>query len=109
MRKKGLIILLVIIAIFAVIAYFARDIYFERALESAGRAIAGAKVEIDDFDFSLFKMECSWNRLQVADKNNPWYNILETGRAAFDLEVRPLFWKRVIIREMALENVRSGT
>ncbi len=109
MRKKGIIILLVIIALFAVIAFFARDRYFERALESAGQAIAGAKVEIDDFRFSLFKMECSWNQLQVVDKNNPWYNILETGRASFDIEVRPLFWKRVIIREMALENVRSNT
>lgn len=109
MRKKGIIILVVIIAIFAVIAFFARDRYLERAVESIGQSIAGARVEIDNFHFSLFKLACSWDRIQIADKNDTWKNILETGRASFVLETRPLFWKRVIIREMALENVRSGT
>ena len=109
MRKKGIIILVVIIVIFAVIAFFARDRYLERAIESVGQSIAGAKVEIDNFHFSLFKLTCSWDRIQVADKNDTWRNILETGKASFVLETRPLFWKRVIIKEMALENVRSGT
>ncbi|UCE04493.1 MAG: TIGR03545 family protein [bacterium] len=109
MRKKGIIILVIIIVIFAVIAYFARDRYLEKGLEKALQAIAGAKVEVDKFHFSLFKMECSWNRIQIANKNDPWRNILETGRASFDLETRPLFWRRVIIKEMVLENVRSGT
>ncbi len=109
MRKKGIIILAVIILLFAVIAYFARDRYLEKGLEMALQAIAGAKVEIDNFHYSLFKTEGSWNRIQIANKNNPWRNILETGRASFDIEARALFWRRIIIREMVLENVRSGT
>ena len=109
MRKKGIIILIVIIAIFAVIVYFAQDRYLERGLEKALQAIAGAKVEINNFHFSLLKAECSWNRIQIANKNDPWRNILETGRASFDLETRPLFWRRVIIKEMVVEDVRSGT
>ncbi|MCI0495942.1 TIGR03545 family protein [candidate division KSB1 bacterium] len=109
MRKKGIIYLLVIALIIAAIAFFTRDRYLERGLELAIQAIAGAKVEIDNFNFSLFKTEGSWNRIQIADKNNPWKNIIETGRASFDLEARALFWRRVIIREMALENVRNGT
>lgn len=109
MRKKGIIILVVILVIFAVIAFFVRDRYIERAIEKTGQAIAGGKVEIDNFHFSLFKMECSWDRLQVANKNDTWYNVLETGKASLDIEARPLFWKRIIIKEMILENLRSGT
>lgn len=109
MRKKGIIILVVIVVIFAVLAYFTRDHRIERALESISSSIAGAKVEIDNFHFSLFKLTCSWDRLQVTDKNDPWKNVVETGRTSFVLETRPLFWRRIIIKEMTLENVRSST
>ncbi|MDZ7400282.1 MAG: TIGR03545 family protein [candidate division KSB1 bacterium] len=109
MRKRGLIYLAVIAIIVAVIAYFTQDKFLERQLESGLEAIAGAKVEIDNFHFSLLKAECSWSRLQIANANDPWKNLVETGRASFDLETRPLFWRRFIIKEMALERVRTGT
>lgn len=109
MRKSALILLAIIILLSAVIAFFARDRYLERAFESGLELVAGAQVEVDRFHFSLFKLECSWQRLQIANKNNPWFNIIETGPAVFDIEFRPLFWKRVIIKEMRLTAVRSGT
>ncbi len=109
MRKKGIIVLVVLVVLIAAIAFFTQDWRIEKMLESLGEAAAGAKVEIDQFHFSFLKMECSWNRLQVANKNDPWKNILETGKATFDIEARALFWRRVIIKEMALEDVRSGT
>ncbi len=109
MRKKGIIYLVVIALIVAVIAYFTRDRFLERGLEKSLQAIVGAKVEVNNFHFSLFKMECSWDQIQIANPNDPWRNIIETGRASFDLETKPLFWERTIINEMALENVRNGT
>lgn len=109
MRKSALIILLVIVVLAAIIFFFTQDNYLESALESSLEAVAEAKVEIDDFHFSLWQLNCSWRRLQIADKNDPWKNILETGAAVFDIEGRPLFWKRFIIRNMELTNVRSGT
>ncbi len=109
MRKRGLIYLAVIAILIALFAYFTQDRILERQLESALEAIAGAKVEIDHFHFSLLKAECSWSRLQIANANDPWKNLVETGRASFDLETRPLFWRRFIIKEMALERVRTGT
>lgn len=109
MRKSAIIIILVLIAIFAVIAFFMQDRYLERAFESTLEIIVGAKVEIDNFHLSLLKLECSWDRMQIAKANDPWRNLVETGKANFKIEGRPLFWKRVIIKEMKLENVRGGT
>lgn len=109
MRKRGIIYLVVIALIIGAISYLMRDSFLEQNLELVLQSIAGAKVEISNFRFSLLKMECSWSRLQVANADDPWRNVIETGRANFDLETRPLFWRRVIIKEMALENVRTGT
>ncbi|GEM_PF-2512326 len=109
MRKSALILLGVMIIIAILLAYFVRDRLFENAIESGLEMVAGAKVEIDGFHFSIWGLSCSWNRMQIADKADPWKNIIETGPAGFDIEVRPLFWKKFIIREMHLENVRSGT
>lgn len=109
MRKSALILLVVLLAHVAVFWFFFQDHYLESALESAIEIVAGAKVEIDDFHLSLWGLECSWERLQIANKNDPWKNLLETGSASFKLEGRPLFWKRLIIHKMVLEDVRSGT
>ncbi len=109
MRKSALIIIGVIIVIAILLAWFVRDRLFENALESGLEMVAGAKVEIDGFHFSTWGLNSSWNRLQIADKADPWKNIIETGHASFDIEGRPLFWKKFIIHEMRLENVRSGT
>ena len=109
MRKKGIIALAVLTALIIVIAYLFRDSAIENMIEKMGQDIAGAKVEIDNFHFSLLKMECSWDRLQIADLNDTMFNLIETGKASFDLEVRPLFWKRVVIREIILEGLLSGT
>ncbi|MCA9743719.1 MAG: TIGR03545 family protein [Deferribacteres bacterium] len=109
MRKSALIFLTIIIVVVGVLVYFLQDRFIERAIERTGEAVVGAKVEIDGFDFSLFDLSCSWQRLQIANPNDPWRNLLETGRAAFAIEMRPLFWGRILIDELALEEVRSGS
>jgi uncharacterized protein (TIGR03545 family) len=87
--------------------YFTQDRYLERAIESAGEAVIGAKVEVDNFDFSFFGLKCSWDHLQVANPKHPWRNLIETGKASFAVEGRPLFWGRIIIDEMVLEEARG--
>ena len=109
MRKHGLIILAVLFAIAGTIAYFIQDSKIERMLEDTAEHIAGARVEIDNFHLSLLTLNCSWDRLQVANRRKPWRNILETDRASIAIEFRPLFWKKIVIREIVLENVRSSS
>ncbi len=109
MRKSGLIILVVLALLAGLGYYFTRDHYLEAALEYQIEQFAEARVELDNFHFSIFGLKCGWERLQIANKRDPWRNILETNRASLDFETRPLFWRKLIIREAVLENVRTGS
>jgi uncharacterized protein (TIGR03545 family) len=109
MRPKGLIVLAVVLLIVGAIMYFVTDDLIEQGIESAGTSAVGAKVEIDNLVFSLFTLSVSMDRLQVTNPNDTWKNMFETGRLAFDMEVAPLLRKKVIINEVAAENIRLGT
>ncbi len=109
MRKGAIYFLIVLAALSGVALYFFRDRYFERALESACEAANGAKVEIDNFHFSLFRLTCKFDRLQWTDPKDTWTNLFETGPVEFGLELRPLFWKKLIVREAKFSGILLGT
>lgn len=109
MRWKGLILIVVIIILIGVISIFFMDKWIESALEKTGQAITGARVEIDGLDFSLLHLSIEWRRMQVTDPEHTMQNIIETGRTAFRMNPAALLRKRIVIQEMALENLRSGT
>ncbi|OQX58358.1 hypothetical protein B5M50_04465, partial [candidate division KSB1 bacterium 4484_219] len=109
MRWKGLIFLATLVAIFIALSMFFIDKWIESGLEKAAQAIVGARVEIDNLDFSLTGLSIKWDRLQVTDPNNTMRNLIETGRTAFKMNAPALFRKRYIIEEMTLVDVRTGT
>jgi len=108
MRIKGLIGIAILGIIIGALLYFTRNSFVEGALENAASSMAGAKVEIDDLSFSISQLSIQMNRLQVADKNDPWKNLFETGRLAFDMEALPLLNKKVLINEISIVDVRLG-
>jgi len=109
MRWKGFIALAVLVAAWLIVTSLFLDRWIESGLESAGEAIVGAKVEIDGLDFRFSDLSVQWQKLQAADSKQPMRNLLETGRIAFKMSPAALFRKRIVIDEMALEGVRSGT
>ena len=109
MRWKGFIFLVVVIAIFVILSIFFIDGWIESGLEAAGEAVVGAKVEIDNLNFSLLSLSIEWDRMQVTDPDQTMTNVIETGRTAFKMNAPALFRKRYVIEEMTLANVRSGT
>ncbi|KAA3620123.1 MAG: TIGR03545 family protein [Calditrichaeota bacterium] len=109
MRKNALIFIIVVALFSAALYFITQNKYLERATEKSGELIFGARVEIDAMHFSLFDLQCGWDRLQIANKDKPMTNLIETGEANFKLEFTPLFWRKVIITEMRIENVQSGT
>jgi uncharacterized protein (TIGR03545 family) len=109
MRKGAIYFLAVFAVVIGVVLYFFRDRYFERWIENSCSETNGAKVEIDNFHFSVFNLNCKFDRLQWTDPKDPWTNLFETGPVEFGLELRPLFWKNLIIREAQVSQILLGT
>ena len=109
MRKSGVMIVVMVLLMGFAIAHFLTAAWLERKIESAASDIVGARVEIDNFNASLFKLQVGWKRLQVTDPNNTWSNIIETGKVQFDVAAEPLLYKRLIIETLRLQNLQTGT
>ncbi len=109
MRPKGVIALLSIVLLVGVGLYFFLDDLIEKQLESTGASVVGAKVEIDNLELSLAGLSISWDRLQVANRNDTWKNLFETGQVSFDMEVAPLARKKLVINDVSVTDIRLGT
>ena len=108
MRKKGILLLLILIAIFVGLSFLLTDKWLESQLEKAGSSIVGAKVEIDNLDISLLGLHARWDSLQVTDPKNTMQNMLVTGRCDFDFRLLPMLSQKLIIDEIAVTNLQSG-
>ena len=109
MRWKGIIFLAILAGIVIALGFIFTDKWLEKRFEAAGTAIIGAKVEIDHLDFSLLGLHIRWDSLQATNPNNTMRNILTTGRTDFNMQLAPLFRKKVIIENIMMTNLSSGT
>lgn len=109
MRWKGIIFLVVLAIIVFALSLIFTDRWLENRLEELGSPIAGAKVEFDNLDFSIIGLHLRWDRLQVADSKDTWTNLLETGKCELDLRFLPLLSADVIVDNMQISGVQSGT
>lgn len=109
MRWRGLIPFALILGILILVYILFMDRWIESGIENTGQRMTGAKVEIDGFHLNLFKLTVQWKRLQAADARSTMRNILETDRAVFRMSFPALLRRRVVIHEMTLADVRSGS
>ena len=109
MRKQGLVFLIVVIAIVFLVNSVVTDRWLERRLERFGSRLNGAKVELDRVDFSTFGLSLSWERLQVADPDDTWTNLFETGPCALDLALEPLLKRKFLVEDFDMQDLRFGT
>lgn len=109
MRWKGFIPFLIFIIGWIILVRFFLDHWIESELEKLGESIVGARVEIDNLDFRFSDLSIEWKRIQVANPKNTWTNLIETGSTVFRMNLGALLRKRVVIEEMRVQEVRSGT
>lgn len=109
MRKGAIYFLIVFAVIVGIVLYFFRDRYLERWIENSCTETNRARVEIDNFHFSVFNLTCKFDRLQWTDPQDTWTNLFETGPVEFGVELRPLFWKNLIVREAKIAGILLGT
>jgi len=108
-RWKGLVIFVVLAVAVLLIGSIFTDQWLEHRIEKTASRLNGARVEIDRLDFTLFRLDVRWDRLQVTDSDHTMQNLLETGESRFHLRFRPLLGRRVQIEELQIEGLRSGT
>jgi uncharacterized protein (TIGR03545 family) len=109
MRKKFIYFLLIPLLVLCIIVYLFIDGWIESGLESAGEAIVGARVEIDNLRVSLSPVAIQFSRLQVANPHDPWKNLFETGKVRFALNFGQLLRGKYIIETMEVNNLILGT
>ena len=109
MRWKGLIFLLVLVILFFISSLIFTNPWLEKQIEEAGTFVVGAKVDLDGLDFSFTDLRIKWQRLQITDPGNTMKNIIETGDTEFDMELIPLLSGKVIIENIKLTGLQSGT
>lgn len=109
MRWKGIITFVVLNILLSVFGLLFADSLIKGAIETIGSRLNKAKVEIDNLDFSLLNLSLDIKGLQVADPDNEWRNQFEVKDIRFKLNLKPLLEKKVVIEEMAIEGIRTGT
>jgi len=108
-RKKGLVILFFTFLVTVLLSFLLTDRFIERQIEHVLTQSIGAKAELDGFHLNLLNLNAGWNHLQVTDPQDTWKNIIETGKAEFNVATEPLFYGKIIIEEIRLEELRNGT
>lgn len=109
MRKKFIYFLLIPLVVVCLVVYLFIDQWVESGLESAGEAVVGARVEIDNLRISVSPIAIQFSRLQVANARDPWKNIFETGKVRFALNFGQLLRGKYIIETMEVNNLILGT
>ncbi len=109
MRKKFILFVLIPLIIVAVVVYFFIDRWVEAGLEYAGENAVGAKVEIDHLSVTLSPVGLKFARLQVADPDDPWKNLFETGKVQFAMNFGQLLRGKYIIETAEVNDLIVGT
>jgi uncharacterized protein (TIGR03545 family) len=108
-RKTGIIFLVIIVVLIVGINLFFFDRWIEKGLESFGGSVVGTMVELSGLKISIFNMKLQWDRLQIADPEDTWKNLIETGYCGFHIKPVPLLSKKFIIEEFQVQNVQFST
>lgn len=109
MRWKFLIPFLIIIAAIAAFNIIFLDSLIKKAAISGGEIIFGARVEISSLSTNFKNLSITIKDLRIADKNDEWTNLFESGNIHFGVRPLPLLTKKIVIDEMSVEGLRWGT
>lgn len=81
------------------------DRHLKSALEWGGAQLVGAEVNIDHLRTSFWRGNLLIDNIQVTDRNDPQYNLLQIGKLIFDLDTVSLLRLRTIIEEARILDI----
>jgi uncharacterized protein (TIGR03545 family) len=108
-RWRGIIPLALAIALFVIgYALFAEPIARDTTAEAASELL-GTHVEIDRLTLHELSPAVELAGIRIADPFDRMRNLVEAGRIAIELEQEPLLERKLVIRQLSIEQVRVGT
>ena len=78
-------------------------------LEEAGTEALGAQLDIGDVDLGLLATTLEIRDVALADPFDVNRNLFEIGRIRVELEPRPLLQRKIVVRHVLVDSVRTGT
>jgi uncharacterized protein (TIGR03545 family) len=108
-RRGKLIVLIVIVIAILFFNFFLKNRLIETAMERGLEEIFQAQVEVDKVNLKLLESSFSLEHLAVADRDQPFRNLFETGRMVVDFSMQALLRKRIIIERISLEEITWNT
>lgn len=108
-RWQGVVAFVVVAGVLAIVWLLLVDTWVERAIERAGTAAVGAKVELDAADLSLLPLGLTLTRLQVTNPDEPMTNAVEIARITGAVDPLELIRRKVIVDAITVDGVRFNT
>jgi len=108
-RKKFLKVVLAPLVILTIIVYIFIDSWITSGIEYAGEQAIGAKVDIEGLHLHLFPLGIEWDKMEVANPNNTWTNLFETGKITFLMDPGQLLRGKYIINIIEVKDFVLGT
>src|SRR5262245_30016898 len=96
-RWKYLLRVSLLLVALLIFCFFFLDPLAKEALETFGSKIAGAKVEVGSVSVGLGKTEVVLRSMRVADRNDPWKNLIEFEEARFNFALEPALSKKLVV------------
>lgn len=109
MRKKAIIIYLALISFLLIFFIFFLENIAKRSLIHYFEQANGAKVEIKDLSIQLSPLGITINKLQIANKDKPFENLLEAEELSMSLKFSSLLKQKFIIENLTVLGVKTQT
>lgn len=97
-----------IILVLGILLWFVPAPAMKWGIETYGSEYVGAKVDVDDVDFSWLSLALAIKGLQVTNPDSPLENWLVVDRMATSVDVGQLLNKKLYFEEFAVEGVALG-
>ncbi|MDH3973956.1 MAG: hypothetical protein OEV42_06725, partial [Deltaproteobacteria bacterium] len=108
-RIKGLIAFVVVSALIFGAWTLLVDGAVKKLIESGGTSIVGSKVELQKADLSISPLGLTLKGLDITDPDNPMVNMIHVDKISFLMAFERLLLGKVIINEMLIDGVKTGT
>ncbi len=106
---KRIVVFLLVLIVLVVSVYLARNIIATKILEKQLSIANGAKVDIRGFKNKFLSADIYIEKVEVGNRGDYEKNLIEMENINFDISIKPLFAKKILIEDMSIGLVREET